>query len=237
MAEWEDATRADYKRKGFAVRTGYGRTPALLVIDFINGFTDPATPLGGDFSAEIAVTQGLLSSFRSARLPVIYTVIAYESDLRDGGMWMRKVPSLEILRKGTAMVAVDDRVRPRPGEYVLEKKMASAFFGTGLDAYLAGLGIDTLVMTGCTTSGCIRASAIDSIQHGFHTVVVGDAVGDRADGPHEANLFDIEAKYGDVVTGAEVIDYLGTLTIEGGLAVAAADDFHRWWSAPAGAEG
>ena len=119
MAEWQDSTRADYRRKGFATRTGYGEKPALLVIDFINGFTDPATPLDGDFPAEIAVTRRLPGAFRTVGLPVIYTVIACERDLRDGGMWMRKVPSLAILRKGAAMVAVDDRIRPR--EYMLEK--------------------------------------------------------------------------------------------------------------------
>lgn len=235
MADWEDGTRADYKRKGFAVRTGYGQKPALLIVDFINGFTDPATPLGGDFSAELKVTSDVLAAFRQAGLPVIFTVIAYQPDLRDGGMWVRKVPSLEILIKGTPLVEVDDRIRPRPGEYVLEKKMASAFFGTGLDAYLAGLGIDTVIMAGCTTSGCIRASAIDSMQYAYHTVVIADAVGDRADGPHEANLFDIEAKYGDVVPGTEVIGYIRALSTVGGYAAKAAEDFDRWWSAPADA--
>ena len=236
MAEWEDSARADYKRKGFAMRTGYGKKPVLLIVDFINAFTDPTTPLGGDFTAEIQVTSGVLEVFRTRGLPVVFTVIAYQPDLRDGGMWVRKISSAETLIKGTPMVEVDDRIRPRTGEYVLEKKMASAFFGTALDGYLAGLGVDTVIMAGCTTSGCIRASAIDSMSYGYHTVVVADAVGDRAEGPHEANLFDIESKYGDVVPATEVIDYLRALATAGGYAAEAAEAFDRWWSAPAGVE-
>ena len=112
---------------------------------------------------------------------------------------------------------------------MLEKKFASAFFGTDLDFYLKSRSVDTLVMTGCTTSGCIRASAIDSLQYGFHTIVVKDGVGDRAQGPHDANLFDIDAKYGDVVTLADVINYLHALGASSGMSAGAAQDFQRWW--------
>lgn len=222
----------DYKRKGLGANCGYGSSPALLVVDFINGFTDPSTPLGGDFSAEIGAARDLLSAFRTAGLPVVFTTIAYRLPERDGGMWIRKVPSLEILRKGTRMVEVDERLRPRRGEYVLEKRFASAFFKTDLEDYFAARGVDTVVMVGCTTSGCVRASAIDSISCGFHTVVVAEATGDRAEGPHRANLFDIEAKYGDVVSLREATDYISTVT-GGGFASRARDDFHRWWNQPA----
>tara|TARA_B100000686_G_C16707053_1_gene926919 strand:+ start:509 stop:1249 length:741 start_codon:yes stop_codon:yes gene_type:complete len=232
MADWEKETREDYKLKGFAASCGYGSSPALLVVDFINGFTDPSTPLGGDFSSEIAVAQELLSAFRGASLPIVFTTIAYEAHYRDAGMWIRKVPSLEILRKGTSMVEIDDRVHPQAGEYVLEKKFASSFFKTDLESHLNARGIDTVIMIGCTTSGCVRATAIDSISSGFHTIVVAEATGDRAEGPHEANLFDIEAKYGDVVSLREATDYLKTITSAGGYAQKVQDDFQRWWNDP-----
>ncbi len=235
MDDWQQATRDDYERKGLGVRAGYGARPVLLVVDFINGFTDPSTPLGGDLSSELAVTNELLAAFRVNGLPVVYTTIGYEADLRDAGMWIKKVPTLEILRKGTRMVEVDERVRPLDGEYVVEKKFASAFFGTDLDAYLKSLGADTIIMTGCTTSGCIRSSAIDSLQSGYYTIVVADAVGDRAQGPHEANLFDIDAKYGDVVSSREVLEWVRSLASAGGLAAKADDDFRRWWNEQPGA--
>lgn len=232
MADWRPETHEDYKRKGFAVSCGYGTSPVLLVVDFINGFTDPSTPLGGDFTKELGVTRDLLTAFRGAGLPVVFTTIAYEAHYRDAGMWIKKVPSLEILRKGTPMVEVDDRIRPEPAERILEKKFASAFFKTDLEAYLNARGIDTVIMVGCTTSGCVRASAIDSISCGYHTIVVAEATGDRAQGPHEANLFDIEAKYGDVVSLREVTDYLNSVTSDGGYAQKVQDDFQRWWNQP-----
>ena len=232
MADWRQETHDDYKRKGFAVSCGYGTSPTLLVVDFINGFTDPTTPLGGDFSKELATTQELLTAFRGAGLPVVFTTIAYESHYRDAGMWIKKVPALEILRKGTRMVEVDDRIQPQKDEYIVEKKFASSFFKTDLEAYLNARGIDTVVMVGCTTSGCIRASAIDSISCGYHTIVVAEATGDRAEGPHEANLFDIEAKYGDVVSVREVTDYVSSVTSAGGYAQKVQDDFQLWWNEP-----
>jgi len=235
MDEGQRRTHEDYRRKGLAGRMGFGRNPALLVVDFINGFTDPGTPLGADVSNQISVTIRLLGAFRALNLPVCYTTIAYEPDLRDAGMWVKKVPSLAILKRGSLMVEIDDRVRPAGGERVFEKKFASAFFGTDLDAHLKGIGADTVVMAGCTTSGCIRSSAIDAIQSGYFSIVVRDAVGDRAEGPHESNLFDIEAKYGDVVMSNEVLDYLNGLLAFGGMAVEARDEFQRWWDRPAGA--
>jgi maleamate amidohydrolase len=229
MNDWQRSTRTDYERKGFAARSGYGRSPVLLVVDFINGFTDPATPLGGDFAWEINATRELQGAFRHARLPIFYTTIAYAEDLRDGGLFVKKVPSLAILQKGSPLIEVDQRIRPLAGERVVEKKYASAFFGTSLDVDLRSLGVDTVVMAGCTTSGCIRASAIDSMQYGFHTIVVREAVGDRAAGPHEANLFDIDAKYADVVPLADALDYLRSFAASGEFAAKAQDDFDRWW--------
>lgn len=229
MNDWQSGTRADYERKGFAGRSGYGRSPVLLVVDFINGFTDPSTPLGGDFAWEITATRRLQEAFRGAALPIVYTTIAYAKDLRDGGLFVKKVPSLAILQKGSPLIEVDQRIRPEPHERVIEKKYASAFFGTDLDFHLRSSGVDTVIMAGCTTSGCIRASAIDSLQYGYHTIVVREAVGDRAAGPHEANLFDIDAKYADVVPLSDALYYLRSFETSADFAAKAQDDFDRWW--------
>jgi nicotinamidase-related amidase len=229
MSDWQRDTKADYVRKGFASRSGYGRLPALVVVDFINGFTDPSTPLGGDFAWQINATRQLQQAFRRAKLPIFYTTIAYAEDLHDAGIFIKKVPSLAILRAGSPLTLVDKRIEPLPGEKVLTKKYASAFFGTSLDVDLRLLGVDTVLLAGCTTSGCIRASAVDSLQYGYHTVVVKDAVGDRAAGPHEANLFDIDAKYGDVVELAEALDYLRSFSETTDFGARAQDDFDRWW--------
>jgi maleamate amidohydrolase len=229
MADWQSKTRADYESKGFAGRSGYGESPALLIVDFINGFTDPAIPLGGDFARELNATRQMQEAFRRANLPIVYTTIAYAPDLSDAGIFVKKVPSLAILQKGSPLTEVDARIRPLPGEHIVEKKYASAFFGTDLDHLLRGRGVDTVIMAGCTTSGCIRASAIDSLQYGYHTIVVREAVGDRAPGPHEANLFDIDAKYADVVSVFAVIEYLGSFPKAEGFAAKAQEDFGRWW--------
>ena len=229
-SDWQAAASADYERKGFSARSGYGARPALLIVDFINGFTDPGTGLGGDYGAELAVTAKLLEEFRARALPVCFTTVAYEPHLRDGGHFVAKVPALAILVKGSEWVKVDERIRPRPSERVVLKKYASAFFDTRLEMELQGLGVDTVVIVGCTTSGCIRASAIDSMQNGFRTVVVRDAVGDRAETPHEVNLFDIDAKYGDVVSSRDVLEYLRGLGRSGGLGATADDEFQRWWN-------
>ena len=228
--DWQPSASAEYERKGFSARSGYGARPALLIVDFIKGFTDPGTGLGGDYSAELAVTAKLLAEFRARALPVFFTTVAYEPHLRDGGQFVAKVPALSILVKGSEWVKVDDRIRPRASEQVVLKKYASAFFDTRLDMELRGLGVDTVVIVGCTTSGCIRASAIDSMQNGFRTVVVRDAVGDRAETPHEVNLFDIDAKYGDVVSSRDVLEYLRGLGERGGLGATADGEFQRWWN-------
>ena len=230
MDDWRDGTLKQYQDKGFADRSGYGSRPALLIVDFINGFTDPASPLGGDFSKELAVTAQLLEEFRRAQLPIAYTVIEYEPDYRDAGLFIKKIPSLGMLVKGSPATKVDDRIRPQTGELVSVKKYASAFFQTNVDTFLRSNGVDTIIMTGCTTSGCVRASAIDSLQCGYHTVVVRDGVGDRADGPHEANLFDIDAKYGDVVPMSDVLGYLGSLGSGNGDSEHAVEEFQRWWN-------
>ncbi len=228
MNDWQKDTLASYQSKGFAERSGYGERPALLIVDFIQGFTDPSSPLGGDFSAELAVTRQLLDAFHDHALPVAFTTIEYEPDFRDAGVFIKKVPSLAVLVRGSDMCLIDERIPPRSVDYIVSKKYASSFFGTNLDTYLKTQGVDTVVITGCTTSGCVRASAVDSLQYGYNTIVVRDGVGDRAQGPHEANLFDMDAKYADVVPGQEVLDYLDTLKVS---ALSESDkSFQRWWS-------
>jgi nicotinamidase-related amidase len=229
MDESQRRTLEDYQRKGFADRSGYGRKPAFLIVDFSCGFTDPASPLGGDYARELAATARVLDEFRRVDLPVFFTTVAYESHFRDAGVFIKKVPSLRVLVKGSRMVEIDERIRPREDEMVIEKKFASAFFGTDLHLRLQALDVDTVIIAGATTSGCVRASAVDSMQYGFRTIVLRDAVGDRAAGPHEANLFDIDAKYGDVLYSGEVIDWLRNQRRAEGLAGQAAEDFDRWW--------
>lgn len=200
-----------YRQRGLSQRVGFGERPSLLIVDFINAFTQSTSPLGADFDKEIAATRQLLEIARARRLLTFFTTTEYESGYAEAGVFIKKIPSLEVLSKGTSMVQVDSRLEPRPGEHLLVKHYASAFFGTSLASTLIANRIDTLIVAGCTTSGCVRASAVDGCQHGFRTIVVAEAVGDRAQPPHEANLFDIDAKYGDVVSLAATLEYLKTV--------------------------
>ena len=230
----QPASGDKYERKGYSARSGYGTRPALLVVDFINGFTDPSSGVGRDYSAQLGVAAELLEQFRSRSLPVLFSVHVYEPDFSGAGPFLDKVPALEVLVRGSKWVRVDDRVRPQSDERVVEKKLASAFFGTMLDVELRSLGVDTVFIVGCTTSGNIRATALDSMQHGFRTLVVRDAVGDRAKEPHEANLLDIDAKYADVVSSEEIPGYLRELGESGGLEWSAREEFQHWWNSPSG---
>jgi maleamate amidohydrolase len=185
-----------------------GERPAALVVDFSCGFTDPECALGSDLSAEVEATRRLLDAARAKGLPVIFTTIGYEPSLKDGGLWLQKVPSLGDLQVGGRWVEIDPRLDPREDETIVLKKGASAFFGTNLAAILVSQGIDSVVLCGATTSGCVRATAIDLLQHGFPAIVPRECVGDRAQAPHEANLFDIQAKYADVVSLDEALAYV-----------------------------
>jgi nicotinamidase-related amidase len=197
-----------YKKRGFAQRMGFGQRPALLIIDFINAFTDLSSPLASDLNSPVEATQPLLAAARQKRIPIFFTTVAYDEGVEDAGVFIKKVPSLRVLKTGSPMVAIDERLQPQPGEHVLVKKYASAFFGTSLWSTLTAARVDTVLIAGCTTSGCVRASAVDACQMGFHPMVVEEAVGDRAAGPHQANLFDIDAKYGDVVSLEAALKYL-----------------------------
>ena len=185
-----------------------GDSPGVLVVDFSCGFTDPECPLGSELSAEVEATRRLLDAARAKGLPVIFTTIGFEPSLRDGGLWLQKVPSLGDLQVGGRWVEIDPRLDPREDETIVLKKGASAFFGTNLVAILVSEGIDSVVLCGATTSGCVRATAIDLLQYGFPTLVPRECVGDRAQAPHEANLFDIQAKYADVVSLEDALAYV-----------------------------
>ena len=210
MNDWRPETRVSYRRKGLGGRSGLGSRPALLVIDFCLGFTDPTSNLGGDFDAEVAVTQRLIERFREHELPIFFTTVAYNDDLSDGGVFIKKVPALALLKRGSEWVEIDQRLTPSANEPIIEKQFASGFFGTDLDERMRREGVDTAVVCGCTTSGCVRATAVDAMQYGYHTCVVRDAVGDRAVGPHEANLFDLDSKYADVVDSADILEAIAT---------------------------
>ena len=201
-----------YRRQTFGTPTGYGKKPALLVVDFVNGFVDPEILGGGNIADAVRATAPLLDVFRRTALPVVFTRIVYADDGSDAGVWCEKVPRLCTLTEAAPSSQVVAELAPRDGELVVCKTQASAFFGTDLIGQLLARGVDTLVVAGCTTSGCVRASVIDAMSYNFRVVVVSDCVGDRALGPHEANLFDIRNKYADLQTSAEVIASLGAST-------------------------
>jgi nicotinamidase-related amidase len=200
----------NYRRNGLAGRVGFGERPAVLVVDFVRAYTTPGSPLYAAPGVPDAVRASvpLLEAARGAGVPVIYTTVAYAPDGRDGGQFVRKVPALLQLTHGSPLAQIVEELPPAPTDMVIEKKYASAFFGTHLAASLTADRVDTVIMVGCSTSGCIRASAVDGMQYGFRVIVPRECVGDRAPGPHEANLFDIDGKYGDVVGVAEAIAYL-----------------------------
>ncbi len=206
-------TKAIYERAGLGHRVGFGKSPAVLAIDMQIGFTAPEKcPLAGNLDEQVAAINKLIAAARPKGVPVIFTVVGYEPTTQaDAGMWAQKAPSLRVLKIGSELVELDPRLKRAPGDLVITKQYASSFFGTHLASTLTARGIDTLIVTGCTTSGCVRASTIDAISHGFRPIVPIEAVGDRAREPHEANLFDIGSKYADVLPLDEVLDYLKEL--------------------------
>jgi maleamate amidohydrolase len=157
----------------------------------------------------------LLAAARAAGVPVIHTRVEYHPSGADGGWFVRKVPALRKMVAGEKLAQIDPAVAPLPEEVVLVKQYPSPFFGTPLAPMLAAMGVDTLILAGCSTSGCVRAGALDGVQHGYRVIVPQECVGDRHDGPHDANLFDINAKYGDVVRRDEVVSYLAGLSAQG----------------------
>jgi maleamate amidohydrolase len=206
--------RADasiYGQRGFQRRVGYGKRPALLHIDLANAWTRPGHAFSCDrMEVIIPAVQQLNEAGRAKGIPIVYTTTAYQDvdgPNSDMGLWVHKIPT-ELLKAGTEAVAIDDRIKPMPGEMVMVKKRASGFHGTNLSSYLNAQGVDTVIITGVTMAGCVRHSTEDAIAEGFRPIVVREAVGDRVPGVVEWNLFDIDAKFGDVESLAAVLEYL-----------------------------
>ena len=201
--------------EGFHGRAGFGRRPALVVVDVSVGFTDPRSPLACDLDEVVAAIGRLLAETRAAGLPVVYTTVSYdEAARRTAATFIEKVPALLTLEAGSRWVEIDPRITPLPGEPVLNKLFASAFFGTALATFLAAERCDTVIVTGASTSGCVRATVVDALQHGYRPVVPREAVGDRNSAAHDANLYDMDAKYADVVSLEETLAQLAALGAE-----------------------
>ena len=203
-----------YAAQGFGNQLGFGAAPALLIVDFVNGFSDRQVFGGGNIADAIAATVPLLELARAHRWPVAMTRMVFADDGSDANVFTAKVPSLLGLTEGSEIGQVVPELAPVKGELVVRKRHPSAFFGTDLAQWLTKRGVDTVVMAGCTTSGCIRASVIDAMCHGFRPMVVTDCVGDRAIGPHEANLFDMGQKCADLVDLEAVYNRYRTTTLK-----------------------
>ncbi len=204
----DEHTRTVYAKAGLGRPLTLGTRPAVLVVDLIYGFTDPACVLGAELGEVVAATRRILDTARELGQFVIFTTIRYGPDLSDCGLWLQKMPGLEVLIADRREVEVDTRLGRTGEEPLVVKKGASAFFGTNLASILISQRVDTVVLCGATTSGCVRATAVDLLQYGFPTLVPREAVGDRAAAPHEANLVDMDAKYADVVPVDEAVRYL-----------------------------
>ena len=202
----DDLERA--RRRGFGNRVGFGCKPAVLVVDFTCGFTSPTTDLGAAMDAEIAQANRLILAARAIGAPVYLSTIAYDLPSRDAGVWIDKIHGLHDLVRGSGAVDQDPRLIREATDRIVVKRFASCFFGTMLADDLRRDGVDTLVIAGCTTSGCVRASAVDSCQHGFRTIVARDATADRVDAAHQQSLEDIDLKYGDVLEVDEILRHL-----------------------------
>ena len=201
----------DYEGAGFKGRLGWGERPAVVVIDICRAYLDPDSPLYAGVEEARASAERLVEAARRSRVPVLFTRVEYEPGGADGGMFFRKVGALRCFERGNPLGDWVEAPRPAEGELVVTKQYASAFFGTSLAATLTAMGIDTVVLCGFSTSGCVRATGVDAVQYGFRPIVVADACGDRAEGPHEANLFDLDAKYCDVVDEAEAVHRIEAL--------------------------
>ena len=201
---------ADYAAAGFGGALPWGERPAVVIVDMAMAYFDPASPLYAAVEATLAPNVALAAAARAKGAPVVFTRVEYAAGLggRDGGLFYRKVRALACFDAGNPLGDFHPQLRPQPGDMVLTKHYPSAFFATALASTLTALRVDTAIITGLSTSGCVRATALDALCHGFVPVVVKDAVGDRAEAVHRANLFDLQAKYADVVPSARVLEYL-----------------------------
>ena len=197
----------NYKR-AYGTRVGFGAKPALILIDFCQGYFDPGCDLYAGVEDAMASALRVRAAARAAGVPVILTNVVYHPQAIDGGRFFEKAAPLRYFLKGNPMGAWGPGLEPFDDELVVSKQYPSAFFGTSLASTLTAMGVDSVLLTGLTTSGCVRASCVDAMSHGFRTAVVAEACGDRHAAPHEANLFDMNAKYADVVSEVEAVTFL-----------------------------
>jgi maleamate amidohydrolase len=196
----------------FDVRIGFGKRAAVLVVDFIRAYTTPGAPLYAAPVVEaVRQTVDLLAAARRKGVLVVYTRVIYSPSGIDGGIFVQKVPVLRTMVEGEPLAEIVPELPPAANDVILNKQYASAFFGTSLAAMLTAQGVDTVIITGCSTSGCVRATAVDGMQYGFRVIVPRECVGDRRAEPHAANLFDINSKYGDVISRSETLAWLEAL--------------------------
>jgi N-carbamoylsarcosine amidase len=209
-----------YEGRGFMRRVGFGTRPALLNIDLANAWTRPGNPFTCDgMDVIIPAVQQLLAAGRAKGIPIVFTTTAYavtEGPNHDMGLWHRKIP-VEVLELGTDAVAIDERIAPEPGEHVIVKKFASAFHGTHLAGLLRAAAVDTVIVTGVTMAACVRHTVEDALGSGFRPIVVRECVGDRIAGAVEWNLFDVDAKFGDVEPLETVLEYLANVSLDASL--------------------
>ncbi|MEP6018875.1 MAG: isochorismatase family protein [Paracoccaceae bacterium] len=203
----------NYEKAGYHARQSWGKCPAVVLVDFAKAYFDPAAPLYGGEGCQIALDNSaiLADAARAAGVPVIFTEVKYQPGGSDGGAFYAKVPALSCFDAGAETQKLMPPLEIKENDILISKQYPSGFFGTSLASTLHFMNIDTLLLCGVTTSGCVRATCIDSISHGFVTLVVEDGVGDRADEPHQANLFDMSAKYADLITTKGAIDYFDSL--------------------------
>ena len=210
----EDDLLENYRR-AYDNKVGFGQQPALILIDFCQGYFDPDCDLYADVDEALASALRLREAAHKANVPVILTNVSYHPRALDGGRFFEKAAPLRYFVQGNPMAAFANGLAPREDELVITKQYPSAFFGTSLASTLTAAGIDSVLLTGLTTSGCVRASCVDAMSHGFRTAVIADACGDRHKAPHDANLFDMNAKYADVVSEEEAETYLQRLRDDG----------------------
>ena len=201
-----------FRQRGFGIKIGFGERPALILIDMIKGFTDANLPLGANLDGQIEAQKPLLEVAHDRGIPVIFSTVIYEEeDIKDAGIWALKQRGARTLTAGSEAVKVDPRLPVQPEDILLAKKYASCFFGTDLVSRLNAQRVDTLIITGCTTSGCVRASTVDAYSYGFHNVLVEECTYDRSPLSHKVNLFDLHHKYADVLHIEEVLAHLDGL--------------------------
>lgn len=206
----DEDLQSSYAR-AYNTRVGFGQRPALILIDFCQAYFEPGNDLYSGVEGALASALRVRAAARAAQIPVILTNVVYHPTAIDGGRFFEKAAPLKNFLRGNPMGAFAPGLEPQEDELVVSKQYPSAFFGTSLASTLTALGCDSVILTGLTTSGCVRASCVDAMSHGFRTAVVADACGDRHAAPHEANLFDMNAKYADVISEAEVLTFLDEL--------------------------